>query len=264
MKKLTLISAGALILVLTLSYSISQAQQWATIGTNIYNTNTGNVGVGTGTTFTPTEKLHVYNASNIAGIQAESPYIGTSMRAIGYYRIKNSATGDMFNMVLRKNGADHEMLQSCYDASASLWREFICYNYATRKYEMRAGVMDAEFMNAGKLLFNNTGNVGIGTSNPTEKLSVNGNIKCRQVEVSLTGWSDFVFQADYSLMSLTELDNYIKENNHLPGVPSTEEVLTNGNNLGEMDAILLQKIEELTLYVIELKKENELLKKQIE
>jgi hypothetical protein len=263
MKKLTMIATGAVLAILTLSYSVSYAQQWATSGSNIYNTNSGNVGIGTGAAFTPAEKLHINNVANIAGVMAESSYTGTSMKAIGYYRIKNTATGDMFNMVLRKNGAVHEMLQSCYDASASLWREFICYNYATRKYEMRAGVIDAEFKNSGNLLFNNTGNVGIGTSNPTEKLSVNGNIKCRQVEVSLSGWSDFVFQDDYSLMSLAELDNYIKENNHLPGVPSTEEVMTNGNNLGEMDAILLQKIEELTLYVIELKKENEILKTQI-
>jgi hypothetical protein len=100
----------------------------------------------------------------------------------------------------------------------------------------------------------------IGTANPTEKLSVNGNIKCKQVEVTLSGWSDFVFQEDYSLMPLEELDDYISQNKHLPGVPSEYEVITNGNNLGQMDAILLQKIEELTLYVIDLKKENEALR----
>jgi hypothetical protein len=88
-------------------------------------------------------------------------------------------------------------------------------------------------------------------------------VKCKQVEVTLTGWSDFVFEKDYNLMPLADVDKYIKENNHLPGVPSANEVISNGNNLGEMDAILLKKIEELTLYVIELKKENEELKAKI-
>ncbi|MDX9907565.1 MAG: hypothetical protein RBS55_13340, partial [Bacteroidales bacterium] len=90
-----------------------------------------------------------------------------------------------------------------------------------------------------------------------------GNIKCKQVEVSLAGWSDFVFEDGYNLMPLAELEAYINHHNHLPDVPSAEEVISNGNNLGEMDAILLQKIEELTLYVIELKKENEALKQAI-
>jgi hypothetical protein len=113
---------------------------------------------------------------------------------------------------------------------------------------------------ANVIYINAAGNLGIGTANPTEKLAVNGNIKCKQVEVSLTGWSDFVFEDDYPLMPLAEVDAFIKANNHLPGVPSADEVITNGANLGEMDAILLKKIEELTLYVIELKKENEELK----
>jgi len=263
MKKSTMIFTGLIFAALMLSYTASQAQ-WAANGTHIYNTNTGNVGIGTGTSFTPTEKFHINNGTNTAGMMFESSYTGTTMKALGYIRMKNTATGDMYNMVLRKNGTVHEMLQSCYDATNGLWREFIYYNYGTRKYEMRNGVADAEFLNSGKILFSNSGNVGIGTTNPTEKLSVNGNIKCKQVEVSLNGWSDFVFENDYSLMPLAELDQFIKVQKHLPGVPSAEEVLTNGNNLGEMDAILLQKIEELTLYVIELKKENESLKKLID
>jgi len=263
MKKLTIIAASGLFVVLTLSYSVSEAQQWANNGTNIYNTNSGNIGIGTGALFAPTYKLHINNSSNAATVMAESSYTGTSMHALGYFRIMNSATGDLFNMVLRKNGAAHEMLQSCYDATAGTWREYAYYNYATRKYEMRPGVLDAEFKNSGDLLFNNSGNVGIGTTNPTEKLSVNGNIKCKQVEVSLTGWSDFVFDEDYQLMPLAELENFIQENNHLPGIPSADEVMANGNNLGEMDAILLQKIEELTLYIIALKSENEELRNLI-
>jgi hypothetical protein len=172
MKKLSLL----IMLITFCGLNAAIGQQWANNSTHIYNTNTGNVGIGNGTSFTPTEKLHVNNGSTLAGIMAESSWTGTSgMHALGYFRIKNTATGDMFNMVLRKNGANHEMLQSCYDATAGLWREYAYYNYGTRKYEMRAGILDVEFKNSGNLLFNCTGNVGLGTSNPTVKLDVRGN-----------------------------------------------------------------------------------------
>lgn len=72
-----------------------------------------------------------------------------------------------------------------------------------------------------------------------------------------TNWSDFVFDKNYKLRSLAEVEKYINKNHHLPEIPSTEEVGKNGIDVAEMDAKLLQKIEELTLYVIEMKKENE-------
>ena len=112
--------------------------------------------------------------------------------------------------------------------------------------------------NSGNLLkITSGGNVGIGTTTPDAKLSVNGTIHTKEVKVDLTGWSDFVFDRDYKLQPLSEVAEYIKSNKHLPGVPSQKEVEENGVNLGEMNKILLQKIEELTLHLIELKKEND-------
>ena len=108
------------------------------------------------------------------------------------------------------------------------------------------------------------GNIGLGTDNPTSKLAVNGKIDCKEVEIFLTGWSDHVFDEDYELQSLDEIEAFVKENKHLPGVPSEKEVIEKGVNVGEMNAILLEKIEELTLHLIELKKENEEVKKQLE
>jgi len=101
------------------------------------------------------------------------------------------------------------------------------------------------------------GNVGIGQSNPTNKLDVNGKIHSKEVKVDMTGWSDFVFKKDYALPTLEEVEKQIAEKGHLENIPSEEEVLKNGINLGEMNAKLLQKIEEMTLYMIEMKKENE-------
>lgn len=170
----------------------------------------------------------------------------------------------------------------------------------------------------------NNGNVGIGTTNPSDKLHVNGSsridgsllvehltssdwsygisvwvnrdkTKAFSVGVADTGtdlftiwgngvvnakkiyaeevevrpdaigifWPDYVFKEGYKLLSLYEVDNYIKTNNHLPDVPSEEEVMQEGLNLAEMDAILLKKIEELTLYTIEQQKEIDNLKQII-
>ncbi len=106
----------------------------------------------------------------------------------------------------------------------------------------------------------NEGNVGIGTTNPgTYKLAVNGTIKTKEVVVESTGWSDFVFKDNYPLISLDQLEKYIKINKHLPQIPSAEEVAEKGVSVGDMQSRLLQKIEELTLYMIDIKKENKVL-----
>ena len=109
---------------------------------------------------------------------------------------------------------------------------------------------------------NRTGNVGIGTINPLNKLDVKGTIHSQEVKVDMLNWSDFVFKKEYNLPTLEEVEKHITEKGHLENIPSEEEVLKNGINLGEMNAKLLQKIEELTLYMIELKKENTDMKKQ--
>jgi hypothetical protein len=95
------------------------------------------------------------------------------------------------------------------------------------------------------------GNVGIGTTTPPYKLSVEGTIGAREVIVTSDIWSDFVFEPTYNLMPLNELNTYIQENKHLPEIPTTAEVKENGISVGEMNAKLLQKIEELTLYTLQ-------------
>jgi len=111
-----------------------------------------------------------------------------------------------------------------------------------------------------RLRITSSGNVGIGTSTPNAKLAVNGNIRAKEIKIEMANWPDYVFAKDYKLPSLQETEKHIKEKGHLPGIPSAEEVKANGVDLGEMNAKLLKKIEELTLYLIELKKEVEILK----
>ncbi|WP_025743444.1 hypothetical protein [Aquimarina pacifica] len=111
-----------------------------------------------------------------------------------------------------------------------------------------------------------TGAVGIGTNTPKNKLSVNGTIWAKEVKVSLTDAADWVFEEDYNLRPLEEVAVYIKENKHLPEIPSAEEFRQNDMKVSEMTNKLLQKIEELTLYTIEqetqLKEEKEINRQQ--
>lgn len=110
----------------------------------------------------------------------------------------------------------------------------------------------------------NKGWVGIGgVSYPQNALEVNGTIRAKEIKVE-TGWADFVFAPDYNLPSLREVESHIKEHRHLPGIPTEAEVKKNGANLGEMNVKLLQKVEELTLYMIQQNKEIESLKSEVQ
>ncbi len=115
--------------------------------------------------------------------------------------------------------------------------------------------------NPGKLVVN--GNMGIGTKNPDARLAVNGDIHAKEVKVDLVGWPDYVFNKDHELPTLEEVETHIKEKGHLQDIPSAQEVAENGIQLGEMNAKLLQKIEELMLYTIAQQKEIQKLKEEI-
>jgi hypothetical protein len=115
-------------------------------------------------------------------------------------------------------------------------------------------------------IYDNGGNVGIGTTAPDAKLAVKGQIHAQEVKVDLQGAMvpDYVFAKEYKLKSLSEVDAYIKANSHLPEVPSAQEIEKNGLQLGEMNMVLLKKIEELTLHAIEQQKQIERLKTENE
>ncbi|MGE6218435.1 hypothetical protein ACQKCH_01315 [Nubsella zeaxanthinifaciens] len=116
------------------------------------------------------------------------------------------------------------------------------------------------YLNTNGVSYFNGGNVGIGVSNPQEKLSVNGKIRAKEIKVEATNWPDYVFEEQYQLTTLEKLEMFIKKNKHLPDVPTAKQVDENGIELGEMNKILLKKIEELTLILIEQGKQIESLK----
>jgi hypothetical protein len=107
------------------------------------------------------------------------------------------------------------------------------------------------------------GNVGINTTVPKAKLAVNGDILATKVKVTQNGWPDYVFGKDYHLPRISELEQYILKHQHLPEVPSATEVTKDGLDLGDMNKRLLQKIEELSLYIIQLDKKNQELENRL-
>lgn len=232
-------------------------------------TTMGNVGIGT---LTPEVDLHILRDA-VVDYRLERPgFLGNG--AIGRFRIQTGEPADngyIFNMALRRRFGDVEITQGVYNPNLGQWLSFNMFNADLRKYTISPGVFEVEFENEGHLLFNNLGSVGInvGENDADSKLAgvalgVNGTIIATELIVQEFGdWPDFVFAEDYNLMSLNEIEEYIVNNGHLPSVPNEKEVVENGVNLGKMSAILLQKVEELTLHIIELNKQNEELNKRI-
>ena len=122
-----------------------------------------------------------------------------------------------------------------------------------------------EIMNDGRVRIGNvaTDKSGFPTLSTNYKLYVERGIITEKIKVavaSTNNWADYVFDETYKLMPLSQLQNYITQNKHLPNVPSAEKMQQDGNDLGKTDAILLEKIEELTLYIIDLQKQIDALK----
>lgn len=112
-------------------------------------------------------------------------------------------------------------------------------------------------------ILRDNGNVGIGVLNPVNKLEVNGVIRANEVIVE-TGWADYVFQDDYKLKPLSEVEAFIKVNKHLPSLPSADKIQEKGAHVAELMTKMMEKIEELTLYSIEQKKEIDELKRRLD
>ncbi|EIP98832.1 hypothetical protein OpiT1DRAFT_03302 [Opitutaceae bacterium TAV1] len=145
-------------------------------------------------------------------------------------------------------------------SSSILWDT---YSGALRMYMNPNLGANEEAPQVEKFAILNNGNVGIGVSWPSHALTVNGPIRAKEIIVD-TGWADDVFAEDYALMPLAEVKHHIEANKRLPGVPSAGEVASEGVSVGEMQSLLLRKIEELTLHVIRQQEEIDGLHRKLE
>ncbi|PYF74203.1 hypothetical protein [Pedobacter nutrimenti] len=126
----------------------------------------------------------------------------------------------------------------------------------TPQYIVNNQVRDYNYIN-GKL------SIGTSKADPEALFTVAGNITSKELKVKINAGADFVFHPDYQLTELQSVEEYVKTNKHLPEIPSAKEMKASGLEVGDFQIKLLQKIEELTLYLIELKKENEKMKVQL-
>lgn len=212
--------------------SATFAQNWSTNGSNLYvNPTTTNVGIGTNDPGSTTLKIYKADTPTFE-LQSQRSRLNIFLGPESF-QTTNSRYTKRGDVVFRNLGESHNMIFWMPDN-------------------------------------NNDGNSYIGFADDlhdiwmrisnNKTVRIDGKVYANEIEVKSNVWSDFVFKPDYKLMPLEEVELFIQKNNHLPDIPSEQEVKKGGINLAEMDALLLQKIEELTLYIIEQQKEIESLK----
>lgn len=214
-------------------YSIGTAQELSSSKMTIQLN--GYVGLGTNS---PTEKLQIGDFANVENLKISIP--GTynfEQVKLGQYGngagglefINHSGSAHSYGVRLLSNtdnGIDGLQIQTANPSDS----------YQNLNYETRFAV-------------NTNGNIGIGTIVPAYKLDVIGTIRAKEIKVEMSG-ADFVFEKDYKLISLHELEKFILKNHHLPEIAPAAQMTEIGSDLGQLNSKFLQKMEEMTLYII--------------
>lgn len=228
----------------------------------------GNVGVGT---TTPASLLHIHAPTTVSSIITLSaadiahPFTSIIANSIGGRLYAQGTQGGIVQQGFTDNDNPAMRIQAHVGSTAStkaaIMLEAFKSSGTTRtnltgtEIALLAGTGDFNTApTSASLAILGNGNVGIGTITPQSKLAVNGDIFSKKVKVTQSGWPDYVFHSNYQLPSLAEVEKYIRTHQHLPEVPSAAEVEKEGLDLGSNQAVLLKKIEELTLYLIDQKK----------
>ena len=197
------------------------ASPWSSVK-GIFIKKSGNVGIGT---INPSDLLHISSGSStVFHLHTESTTDNSIIKFTG-----RRTSGSNSNHYIGTGGTDNKNFILDID------QDLLIKNN-----------------NSISMIVDGIGNVGIGTTTIPSgyKLAVDGHIRTREIRVDQDTWPDYVFTEDYKLPTLEEIKKHIEKKGHLPNMPSAKEVETNGIELGEMNRLLLEKIEEMTLYLL--------------
>lgn len=237
--------------------SLSATTGFSLIATTAPNATTYvNTGLTVGTTY-----YYRMRSVNGGGQSSYSPVVSATMHDVGIWnRVSNIVYRKIGNVGI---GTDNPL------ATLQVNSE----NHTTNALRLDVGqfsmnpsskfAIDAHGVPDGRFVITGTGSVGIGMPNPDAKLAVNGSIHAKEVRIDLTNWPDYVFDPSYKLMPLAEIKEFIDMHHHLPAVPSAQQMEHDGLLVGEMNKVLMQKIEELTLHLIRQQEEIDALKKKL-
>lgn len=220
--------------------------------------NTTNVATGAGQTMTPVLRMTITNAgkmgigttsfNNMLHVREGASGLTGYGQATGVFE----ANHENYINILSPSGLQSGIL---FGTNGSNVHGGIIYNDGSTV----SGLQFRTNGNLTRMVVTNSGNIGVGTLSPAYKLDVCGTIRSKEVRVE-TGWCDYVFADNYKLRPLEEVESFIKENKHLPDVTKGSIIETEGLEIGKVSSQMIRKIEELTLYVIELQKQVDALK----
>ena len=215
----------------------------------------GNVGIGTSD---PDYPLEIYTGtSKSRGIYIFNDYIGSSSKFGSTTIISAEGTGIRYGnyAYVNPNSADASSSYGGYYYVSSNTGTGDTYGIYSSVSTSGTGDHWAGYFSSGDIYMGGDVRVGWSSDVPGYLVAVDGKIICEELRVAMSAdWPDYVFADDYNLMPLSKLEKSIKKNKHLPGIPSAKEIEEDGLMVGDMTQNLTRKVEELTLYIIEMNK----------